>query len=169
MLGGRRLSSSDLAAIDAHPPSIHSLAWASLRKDQLCEGLRECLDVCTVTCTACSTTWTPPDIRMPDACPNPSCGAERKYKRERCSGCTVRVLERALQCRAGKLLFHAVEIDSMLQCPGMSISPDSLDAVEWQALQVLWSEKGKYQVEEAKRREAEVRAQNAQNAVQSNR
>jgi len=131
-----------------------------LRKDQLCEGAKECQEATEVRCTACSTLYQPADIRMPEACPY--CSAERQYRRELCDACPTRRLEAAMQSWAGKLLSHVCDLDAMLQCPGFSVSASDIDATEWLALRVLWGERAKFQEDQQKEREREMRQQQLQ-------
>jgi len=64
-----------------------------------------------------------------------------------------------MQSWAGKLLSHVIDLDAMLQCPGFSLTASEIDAVEWLALRVLWSERAKFQEDQAKDREREMRQQ----------
>lgn len=154
------------ADLDAHPPSLHSLAWASLRRDHLCEGARVCPDARTVLCKLCGHIYTPKDIRMPGACPKCS---KLQYQRLPCPTCRLTGLERLMQSNPGKLLAHVADLDAMLHCPGFSITPDQIDAVEWMALRVLWEERNKFIEEERRRQEAEQRAAQAAQAARANR
>lgn len=154
------------ADLDAHPPSLHSLAWASLRRDSLCEGARNCPDATTVLCKLCGHLYQPIDIRMPEKCPKCS---KLQYQRINCSTCKLVGLERLMQSNAGKLLSHIADLDAMLQCPGFAITMDEIDATEWMALRVLWDERNKYAIEERRRQEAEQRAAAAQEAARRNR
>jgi hypothetical protein len=42
---------------------------------------------------------------------------------------------------AGQVLQRAADLDRLLQLPGMALTPGDIDLEEWNALQILWSER----------------------------
>lgn len=124
------------------------LAWAGLRKDDLCDGPRDCLDARVLQCRACGGHWEPQDIQMPEPCP--VCVA-RQYIRHRCAECPAIRLEQAMLSQEGILLSRAADLAFMLHA-GFTIGPHEITAEEFSALQILKSEQSKYEEEQARRK-----------------
>jgi hypothetical protein len=94
-----------------------------------------------VRCQACGADRTPADRSKPGLC---ECGSPR-YLRLECAECPRVRLGAAMASGPGALLQRVLELDTLLQLPGMALTMNDLDIEEWNALQVLWSERDREQ------------------------
>lgn len=125
-----------------------------LRQDELCESIRDCLEATTVQCQRCETLWAPPDIRMPDACPN--CGAVRQYMRVACDQCPKALFSQRLTSSGLSELINQAFFFANWLAKGGSLTLDELTPQECSALQILWQEQSKAEIERAQKAQREA-------------
>ncbi|MDZ4796587.1 MAG: hypothetical protein SGI92_00385 [Bryobacteraceae bacterium] len=110
----------------------------------------ECGNAVEIGCLDCGHDWQPDDIDDPGVCP--CCGSEH-WKRLRCGGCRLTVLDTCDASPAGNLLQRTIDLKLALQA-GVHITLDEIGADELRALQIVDEERNRYDREKEQEAQA---------------